>query len=130
MDNVLIFFSQAVQIIGHSAYQWQGEITMELIDNRKTGPLIILLLRVCLGLILIAAAASFFRAESIPYQIIFFVTVLLGAALIIGLQIKKISFVSCIVLLILALNIPSCSKTYFLFRVWSKTFISKVFQGT
>ena len=88
---------------------------MELIDNRKTGPLIILLLRVCLGFILIAAAASFFHAESIPYQIIFYVTAFLGIALIIGFQIKKISFVSCIVLLILALSITPFSKIYFLF---------------
>ncbi len=88
---------------------------MELIDNRKTGPLIILLLRVCLGFILIAAAVSFFQAESILYQMIFYVTALLGTALIIGLQIKKISFVSCIVLLFLAVSIPPFSKTGFLF---------------
>jgi len=113
--TMFVSFSQAVQIIGHSAYQWQGEITMELIDNRKTGPLIILLLRVCLGLILIAAAASFFREESIPYQIISSVTVLLGAALIIGFHIKKIAFVSCIVLLILALSITPFPTIYFLF---------------
>ena len=88
---------------------------MELIDNRKTGPLIILLLRVCLGFILIAAAVSLFQAESISYQIIFYVTASLGIALIIGLHIKKIAFVSCIVLLILAFSITPFSETYFLF---------------
>jgi len=88
---------------------------MEIIYNRKTGPLIILLLRVCLGFILIAAAVSLFQAESIPYQILFYVTVFLGAALIIGLNIKKISFISCIVLLILAFSITPFLKIYFLF---------------
>jgi len=116
MDNVLILHSDC-PVIGPSAYKWYGERNMELIDNRKTGPLIILLLRVCLGFLLIAAAVILFQAQSIPYQIISYVTALLGAALIIGLQIKKISLVSCIALLILAFSIPTFSKTGFLFSL-------------
>ena len=46
---------------------------------------------------------------------IFYVTAFLGVALIIGFQIKKISFISCMVLLILAFSITPSSKIYFLF---------------
>jgi NAD(P)-dependent dehydrogenase (short-subunit alcohol dehydrogenase family) len=88
---------------------------MELIYNRKTDPLIILLLRICLGFILIAAAVSLYRSESIPYQIIFYVAVFLAVALITGVYIKKISFISCMVLLILAFTIIPSSKIFFLF---------------
>ena len=88
---------------------------MEIIYNRKTDPVIILLLRICLGFILIAVAISFFQAESMLYQVIFYLTVFLGIALIIGLYIKKISFISFIVLLFYGFSIILSPKINFLF---------------
>lgn len=87
---------------------------MELNYNSKTR-FIIFFLRMSLGLILIATAVDFFQGESIQHQIIFFVAAFMGAALIIGFQVKKISLISCIFLLILAFSIIPISKIYFLF---------------
>ena len=87
---------------------------MELNYNRKTR-FIIFFLRISLGLILIATAVSFSQAESIQHQIIFYVAAFLGAALIIGFQVKKISLISCIFMLILVLSMVPVSKRYFIF---------------
>ena len=87
---------------------------MELNYNRKTR-FIIFLLRISLGLILIATAVDFFQGESIQHQIIFYVAAFLGASLIIGFQVKKMSLISCIFLLMLVLSMVPVSKSYFLF---------------
>lgn len=88
---------------------------MEIIYNRKTDALILLVMRICLGFMLIAAAANLFQAESIPVRIIFYAIVVLGLALIVGFQVTKISLISCIVLLVLAFTRIAFAKIYFLF---------------